>query len=349
MLSGDSVIIRGQPVRGPPPEKQINFSNILAPKLARRPTGSPGAGDDSQDEPYAWEAREFLRKKLIGTEVYFSSDRPANSNRFYGTVFLGPDPNTSPNVTEMLVAEGLASVRRENSKAPEVAKLAALEDQAKASGKGKWGGNAQDHVRNVKWSQENPRQIVDQKNGKPIKAIIEHIRDGSTVRAFLLPDYYYVTLMISGIRCPGFKLDSDGKPDSSVEVPYAEEARYFVESNFLQRDVEIILESVNNNNFVGTIRVPEGNIAECLLKKGFAKCVDWSMAFMKSGTGFSSIEPKPSTVSRLNRILGSVVTTVQNQYNGDSTRISCLVIDSIFTLWTVIDFYLNKISKININ
>jgi staphylococcal nuclease domain-containing protein 1 len=51
----------------------------------------------------------------------------------------------------------------------------------------------------------------------------------------------------------------------------------------LQRDVEIVLESTNNQNFVGTILFPKGNIAEALLREGFAKCVDWSMAFMKSG------------------------------------------------------------------
>lgn len=238
VLSGDSIIVRGPPRNGPPPEKQINFSNVLAPRLARRPTGN----SDSQevlDEPWAWEAREFLRKKLIGVEVYFSADKPANSTRYYGTVYLGPDASTAVNVTELLVAEGFASVRRENSKAPEVAKLAALEDQAKASGKGKWGGTPSEHVRNVKWTQENPRAIIEQKNGKSLKAIIEHVRDGSTVRAFLLPDFYYVTIMISGIRCPGLKLDADGRPDPSVEVPYAEEARFFVESNFLQRDVEV--------------------------------------------------------------------------------------------------------------
>lgn len=45
----------------------------------------------------------------------------------------------------------------------------------------------------------------------------------------------------------------------------------------------MILESVNNNNFVGTILHPQGNIAEALLKQGFARCVDWSLAVMKSG------------------------------------------------------------------
>jgi hypothetical protein len=36
-------------------------------------------------------------------------------------------------------------------------------------------------------------------------------------------------------------------------VPFAEEAKFFVESRLLQRDVESMLESVNNNNFVGSV------------------------------------------------------------------------------------------------
>lgn len=90
-------------------------------------------------------------------------------------------------------------------------------------------------------------------------------------------------------QCPGFKLDADGKPDPKVQVKYAEEARYFVESRLLQREVEIVLESVNNASFVGTILFPKGNIAEALLREGFAKCVDWSMAFMKTGKNSCNI------------------------------------------------------------
>lgn len=44
------------------------------------------------------------------------------------------------------------------------------------------------------------RAFVDKHQFQPIKAVIEHVRDGSTVRAFLLPDFYHITLMISGIR-----------------------------------------------------------------------------------------------------------------------------------------------------
>ncbi|PSN44950.1 Nuclease domain-containing protein 1 [Blattella germanica] len=263
-----------------PPLALPTASQHLFMLLTRRCTG-----EETKDEPYAWESREFLRKKLVGVEVFFTVEKPPNSNREYGCIYIGKDMNTAENVTESLVSEGLASVRREGVRqGPEHTRLIELEDAAKAAGKGKWSPTgSQEHIRDIKWTIDNPRQFVDKCGGKPIKAVIEHVRDGSTVRAFLLPDFYHITLMISGIRCPGFKLDNDGKPDPTANVPYAEEARFFVESRLLQRDVEIILESVNNNNFVGSILHPKGNIAEALLKEGFARCVDWSMAFLKSG------------------------------------------------------------------
>uniref|UniRef100_A0A6B2EL05 Staphylococcal nuclease domain-containing protein 1 n=1 Tax=Phlebotomus kandelakii TaxID=1109342 RepID=A0A6B2EL05_9DIPT len=313
VLSGDSVIIRGQPQGGPPPEKQINFSNVLAPKLARRPGGANAASEDNRDEPWAWESREFLRKKLIGEEVYFTCERPQKSSRDYGVVYLGKDPATAQNITELIVAEGLVTVRRDSGHtSAELAKLVELEDAAKSAGKGKWGNSPPaDHVRNIKWTQDNPRNFVEHFHGKPIKAIIEHVRDGSTIRAFLLPEFNYITLIMSGIRCPGFKLDSEGKPDPSVTVPYAEEARYFVESRLLQRDVEIVLESVNNANFVGSILFPKGNIAEALLRDGFAKCVDWSMAFMKSGAEKLRAAEKQAKEKRL-RLWKDYQSNVQN-------------------------------------
>lgn len=259
----------------PPPEKQIIFSGVTAPKLARR---AVEGAEDTKDEPWAWDAREFLRKKLIGEEVSFKFEKPPNATREYGVVYLVKD-GVPENITESLVKEGLVTVRR----TPDNAGLAELEDAAKAAGKGKWGPNPSEHVRDIKWSIENMRAFVDKAGGKPIKAIVEHVRDGSTIRAFLLPEFNHITLMISGIRCPAFKIDDKGRPDASVEVPFSKEARFYVETRLLQRDIEVILESVNNNNFVGTILHPKGNIAEALLSEGLGRCVDWSIAFMKSG------------------------------------------------------------------
>lgn len=101
-----------------------------------------------------------------------------------------------------MVSEGLVTVRQEGIRgSAELARLAELESAAKAASKGKWASSGlQEHVRDIKWTVENPRQLVDKFKGKPIQAVVEHVRDGSTIRAFLLPDFYHITLMVSGIR-----------------------------------------------------------------------------------------------------------------------------------------------------
>ncbi|CAK1554163.1 unnamed protein product [Leptosia nina] len=275
VLSGDTVIIRKQPQGGPPPEKVISLSGVTAPKLARQRT--PNSDVETPDEPFAWEAREFLRKKLIGKEVIFTAEKPPNSaTREYGNVWAGKDPNKDENMVESLLAEGLVKVRDGARNIPQLKKLVDIEDEARAQGKGLWGTDLQSHVRDIQWSVENPKAFVNKLNGQPVKAIIEYVRDGSTVRLCLLPDYTPITMMLSGIRCPAVKPDGESEP-------YAEEARFFLESQLLQRDIEVILESVSNNNFVGTILHPQGNIAEALVQQGFAKCVVWSLAVMKSG------------------------------------------------------------------
>jgi len=279
VLSGDSIIIRGQPRGGPPPERQLALSNVVAPRLARRAVGD---SVETSDEAYAWETREFLRKKLIGKEVqFFIEYKVPGSGREYGCVFAKDGNGEFKSVTEELVAEGLVEVRRGGIKpSDDQTKLIETEDLAKAAKKGKWADDAKDHVRKVTWAVDNTRLFVDQKKGKPIDAIIEMVRDGSTIRAFLLPTFEHVTVMLTGIKCPGFP-----RPDAERNTPdpFSHEAKYFTESRLLQRDIQIVLEGVANQNFLGSIIHPAGNIAELLLKEGFAKCVDWSMGVLSSG------------------------------------------------------------------
>ncbi|XP_015595697.1 staphylococcal nuclease domain-containing protein 1 [Cephus cinctus] len=272
--SGDTIIIRGPVIDGPPPEIQLKLSNITAPKVARAATKNKNI-PETKDEPYGWEAREFLRKKLIGQNVFFTHENPPKSTVNYGTVWLAKGNIAGENVTESLVSEGLVFVRGDvRNVTPELARLQELEEMAKAAGKGRFSSDPpSNHVRDVKWVVEDQRALFDKFGGKPIKAIIEKVRDGSSVYAFLLPDFYNITLMISGIRCPEFKQNKD----EIIDEPYGREAQFFVEFRLLQRDVEIVLESVENNAFIGSILHPRGNIAEQLLEQGFAKCVDWSM------------------------------------------------------------------------
>ncbi|TMS02706.1 Staphylococcal nuclease domain-containing protein 1 [Larimichthys crocea] len=251
VLSGCAIIVRGQPRGGPPPERQINLSNIRAGAMARRAAQGQPEPKDTPDEPWAFQAREFLRKKLIGKEVCFTVEIKTSLGREYGMVYLGRD-TAGENIAESLVNEGLATVRREGIRGnnPEQARLCELEDQAKASKKGQWSEGGGTHtIRDMKYTIENPRNFVDSLHQKPINAIIEHVRDGSVVRALLLPDHYLVTVMLSGVKCPTFKREADG---AETPEPFAAEAKFFTES-------------------------------QLLLKEGFARCVDWSMAVYTQG------------------------------------------------------------------
>lgn len=44
---------------------------------------------ETKDEPWAWEAREYLRTRLIGEEVWFTAEKPEKATREYGTIYLG--------------------------------------------------------------------------------------------------------------------------------------------------------------------------------------------------------------------------------------------------------------------
>merc|ERR1719323_913171 len=244
--------------------------------MARRPGQTPVS-----DEPWAWESREFLRKLLVGKSVLATVTHTIPSGREFGHVLIGStDPEKAENVAVKLIAEGLARCR-DNCHDKDFTEA---QEAAKAAQKGQWSDELlTEHVRKVTWEVENPRQLVDRFGNQPIDAIIESVRDGSTVRAFLLPDFYHITLMMSGMRCPGQKIGYDGKPDPYDKEEFFDQALYFTESRLLQREVKIILESVNNKNFVGSVIHPMGNIAEALLNEGLAKCVDWSLACVTGG------------------------------------------------------------------
>jgi staphylococcal nuclease domain-containing protein 1 len=201
------------------------------------------------------------------------------SGREYGSVWVRQGEE-SLNVKESMVNEGLVEVRRTGVKPnEELNKLIELEESAKANGKGKWSSDSPEkHIREVIWLSEKSavEQFVARNQGSEIDGVIEYVRDAGTMRVELFPSHQYITLMLSGVKTPLFKQEGE----KQVPEPFAEEAKFFVESRLLQRDVKVLLEGVSGQNVVGSILHPAGNITEVLLREGFARCVDWSMAIV---------------------------------------------------------------------
>lgn len=61
--------------------------------------------------------------------------------------------------------------------------------------------------------------------------------------------------MLSGVACGAIKRLEDGTEEAA---PFAREARFFVESRLLNRDVKVKLEGVDKNgNLLGTVLHPQ--------------------------------------------------------------------------------------------
>ncbi|ODN01371.1 nuclease domain-containing protein 1, partial [Orchesella cincta] len=307
-LSGDSIIIRGQPKGGPPPERQLNFSNITAPRLARRPGGPGGKADEGKDEPWAWESREFVRKKLVGKEVTFVVDyKVPASGREYGTVYLGKDTETGENVTEDIVREGLAAVRKEGKS--DVTKLIELEEQAKSAGRGRWGAipevsinpfnhsnainkhllgfncfhylsfiHIQDIICTASLQAANDKEFVGTVTEcVNADALVVRLADGSLKKIFL-----------ASIRPPrpseqGEKGEKEEKVKPKekpvrplYEIPFMYEARAYLRKKLIGRKVQVSVDYIQPasqtfpEKICSTVKHEGVNIAEALVSKGYA-------------------------------------------------------------------------------
>uniref|UniRef100_A0A8D9BSS8 Staphylococcal nuclease domain-containing protein 1 n=1 Tax=Cacopsylla melanoneura TaxID=428564 RepID=A0A8D9BSS8_9HEMI len=251
--SGDSITL----ITNPKTRDEVNFifSSVTAPKLARRPRQDGPPSAQPEDAPYAWEAREFLRQRIIGKIVYYTVDKN-DGNRCYGTVFY---PEKENSITELMISEGWVDLRGGNPV------LAELENRAKENGKGKHSPDEPGaHVRKITWDPE-PKQVLDKFGKKITKAVIDNINQGLTMRAFLLPEHYYVAFSLSGIKIV------------RQEDEYGPEVRQYLEERILQRDVNVIIESIQNekNKVMNATLIHEGqkmNIGELLVREGFASC-----------------------------------------------------------------------------
>ncbi|CAL9094210.1 unnamed protein product [Musa textilis] len=299
--SGDCLVIMGSIKADIPPEKTITLSSLIAPRLARR---------GGVDEPFAWESREFLRKLGVGKDVTFKVDYTVPTiGREFGSVFLG-----DKNVAFLVVSEGWAKVREQGQQkgeaSPYLSELQHLQEQAKQQGLGRWSkesGASESAVRNLP-----PSAIGDPSNldamgllaankGRPMHGIVEQVRDGSTIRVYLLPEFQFVQVFVAGIQAPsmgrrpasdtisGNEVTTDdtsggnsgenqqlltsaqrlsASSASLTEVaphPFGREAKHFTETRVLNRDVRIVLEGVDKySNLIGSVYYPDGDIAKDL-------------------------------------------------------------------------------------
>lgn len=266
VTSGDTLVLL-VPNKLPPVEKTVTLSGIDTPKLARK-SGSP-----LTDEPYAWEAREFVRKLVIGKMLKFQHEYSVDRmEREFGKITT----QSGANLAELLVSEGLAEVRNSKDKGEGVEALEAAQEQAKAAKKGKWSLDpGSHHIRNLIWDPpEDITSLSGNLAGQTYKVLVEQVLNGGLLRCLLLPSHQMVSLNLCGIQCPAMRT---GNPE-----PFAVEAKFFTERAILHREVNVLFEGFDNRNssnpyLYGSIVQGDKCFQLELLERGLAQIASWSI------------------------------------------------------------------------
>lgn len=319
------LVLRG-PVVQPdalPREKVLHLADLTAPRLGSR---------DRDDEPWAFESRDYLRALTVGKEVSFTvSYTIPTSNLEFGIVYAhSPDADGDDlDVAAELVRAGWAKVRDaprrdqagddqdSNATASRRAYLRDLEEEARVTGRGLHSSDRPPQRRVDYTMPADPVAFLAEHKGKPVDAIVEGVTNGSQVRARLLlsPQHHQlVNLGIAGVRAPRSG-NLSGRDDNQTAEEFGDESRFFVESRLLQRLIKVTLLSLPTpapapaslngsssappapqqvNLFLGTVHHPAGNIAALLVSVGLARIVDWHAGFLASS-------PTPTMMSELRR------------------------------------------------
>ncbi|XP_008571905.1 PREDICTED: staphylococcal nuclease domain-containing protein 1 [Galeopterus variegatus] len=264
--------------------KTIHLSSIRPPRLE---------GENTQDKnkklrplydiPYMFEAREFLRKKLIGKKVNVTVDyiRPASpatetvpafSERTCATVTIG-----GINIAEALVSKGLATVIRyrqdDDQRSSHYDELLAAEARAIKNGKGLHSKKEVPihRVADISGDTQKAKQFLPflQRAGRS-EAVVEYVFSGSRLKLYLPKETCLITFLLAGIECPRGARNLPGLVQEGE--PFSEEATLFTKELVLQREVEVEVESMDKaGNFIGWLHIDGTNLSVLLVEHALSK------------------------------------------------------------------------------
>jgi staphylococcal nuclease domain-containing protein 1 len=268
VISGDFLVVKDFAV--PPVEHRIALSSIKAPKLGRR---------DEKDEAFAWEAREFLRSRLIGRKVTVGIDYmralpnsgTGETERIFASVLEG-----SNNVAIALVANGLASVMKhrqdDQDRSLYYDDLIQAEAAAARDKKGLH-GDKKPPPRNINdVSQASALAQAKQMFGfiqraGVMKGVVQHVVNGARYKVLIPAQTCIITLALAGIRCP-----QTGRKDGEPGEPYGEEAYMFARDKCLQHDVDVeVLAQDKVGAMIGRLKIHNKCMATVMLENGYAR------------------------------------------------------------------------------
>jgi staphylococcal nuclease domain-containing protein 1 len=258
IIGADTVIVRNKAGV----EKRISLSSVRGPR----------AGEASE-APFRDEAKEFLRKKLIGKHVRVSVDgtKPASDDfeaREVATITQG-----GKNINLQLVQEGYCTVIRhrkdDTDRAPNYDELLAAQETAKEEKKGMWSGKPPKVRQYVDMSENVQKakiQLSTLSRQKKVPGIVDFCKSGSRFTILIPREGAKLTLVLAGIRAP-----RSGRTPQDKGEPFGQEALDMATRRCNQRDCEIDVHDIDKvGGFIGDLYVNRESFAKILVEEGLA-------------------------------------------------------------------------------
>jgi staphylococcal nuclease domain-containing protein 1 len=258
ILSADTLFLRNKSGA----EKRVSLSSVRQPKPS-----------DPKQAPWGAEAKEFLRKRLIGKHVKSQINGKRAATEGYEEREMATVTHNGKNIALLLVENGLASVIRHRhddpDRSPIYDDLLQAEQQAQQEQKGMWTPKpptAKKYVDYSESAEKAKRQMAILSRQKKVPAVVDFVKSGSRFTILIARDDAKITLVLSGIRAPRSARNANEKSE-----PFGQEAHDFANRRCLQRDVEIDVDDVDKvGGFIGSLYVNRENFAKLLLEEGFA-------------------------------------------------------------------------------
>jgi len=272
VINGDALMIKK--------EKEAPKKIFLA--SVRPPPRPENLGNERirplYDVPYMFEAREFLRKKVIQKKVkvrvdYIQPRTDSFPEKVCCTVTFGSE---DVNIAEGLLVRGLGSVVKyrpddeKRSSAYDMLQMAEL--KAREAGKGMWNkkGASKEGLRIVDLSSDQSKAkqysaFLLRTSGTRREGVLEHVYSPSRVKLFIPKENCLLNMIISGINSP------------KAMEPFGAEGVAFIKERAHQVEVEVVLSSMDKvGNYIGELFYEKGskNMGFELVKAGFASIRD---------------------------------------------------------------------------
>ena len=253
--SGDCLTIQ-RISKADPWEEQVYLAYVSAPRIGNQTRA---------EDPFAFDAREFLREELIGKKVDFTIEYQIQGRKY---ITIPQSESVSYNLA--IVKEALAKVIDKKQGNSVYDEIKAASDDCQKRKVGVWSEqpkHIEKHLRRVKYQGApdfSHQRLLEEANQvkEPLAAILEHVFSSSHLSL-------YVYKLQAVVRVHMVHLYS---PNANDEPELAEQGKQFISKMLLHRTVGVKLLKIDDRGDLnGRIYFPAGDIASEVLKQGLAK------------------------------------------------------------------------------